>query len=609
MPGIVGLISRQPAGECERRVAAMVRCLEHERFYVSGTRAFPELGIYAGWVAQTGSLAANQVFENETADIALLFSGECFVAPETRAELTRQGHQLGERPGDWLVHQYEELGEKFFESLNGLFSGLLIDQHLRRAFLFNDRYGMERIYFCETPDGLYFASEAKALLRVLPETRAFDEEGVAEFLTYGCTLNWRTLFRGVQLAPGGSLWRLEGSTSHRTRYFSPTDWERQPALSEQAFQTAFSETFRRVLPRYFESGSPVGISLTGGLDTRMIMAALPPLPAAPVCYTFAGANPGMLDARVAGEVARACGLRHELLRIGPDFFSAFAELADRTVYATDGCFGVLGAHEIYLNAQARQRSPVRLTGNYGSEVLRSVSTFKPLGLAPELFNPEISRAADPSRPGRSDGAGHPVGFAAFQEIPWNLFGTLSAGRSQVTFRTPYLDNEIVALAFRAPPGLRTSSRSAVQFVNEASPRLGDIPTDRGYAGNVSALRRLMRRAYAEVTFKLDYMCSEGLPLGLSVLDPFYQWCNARLGVQGLHKHLTYRNWLQKELVAFAEERLAEAGRAELPFLNAGIVRRLAHEHNAGQKNYTREINAVLTLEAVQRLLLRPGGLV
>ncbi len=93
-----------------------------------------------------------------------------------------------------------------------------------------------------------------------------------------------------------------------------------------------------------------------------------------VCYTFSGEKGLTLDDRLATQVARACGLEHRLLRIGSDFFSDFAGYVDRTVYITDGCLGVLGAHEIYLNAQAWPLAPVRLTGNFGSEVLRGVST-------------------------------------------------------------------------------------------------------------------------------------------------------------------------------------------------------------------------------------------
>ena len=92
---------------------------------------------------------------------------------------------------------------------------------------------------------------------------------------------------------------------------------------------------------------------------------------------------------MAARVAAACGLEHHLLRLGPDFFSDFAAHADKTVFVTDGCSGILGAHEIYLHRLARPLAPVRLTGNYGSEIFRGVSTFKPLGLAPQIFDPDF----------------------------------------------------------------------------------------------------------------------------------------------------------------------------------------------------------------------------
>src|SRR6266436_4192064 len=352
MPGIVGIISQRPSEECQDLMTSMARSIMHESFYKSGMYAAPEMGIYAGWVAHEDSFAAGQVFFNERKDIALLFSGECFVDPETGAELKRKGHELGEAAGSWLVHLYEEEGDQFFEKLNGLFSGLLIDKKRNRAFLFNDRYGLERIYWHDTKDATYFASEAKALLSVLPELRQFDEEGVAQYLTLGCTVEERTLFRGVQLLPGGAVWSFENGRCQKRTYFSPQTWEAQPVLTAERFESEFQETFNRILPRYFTSQSRIGISLTGGLDTRMIMACRPDSARDLVCYTFSGEKGLTLDDRLAARVAESCGLEHRLLRIGSDFFSDFADHVDRTVYITDGCLGALGAHETYLNAQA-----------------------------------------------------------------------------------------------------------------------------------------------------------------------------------------------------------------------------------------------------------------
>ena len=147
MPGITGVISRRAAHECETLVRAMVGSMKHESFYVSGRYRSEEMGVYCGWVAHDKSFAASQVFLNEQKDVALIFSGECFMDNEIGTCLKQKGHRLEKDKGDWLVHLYEEEGNQFFEKLNGLFSGLVIDKRQRKAFLFNDRYGIERIYY------------------------------------------------------------------------------------------------------------------------------------------------------------------------------------------------------------------------------------------------------------------------------------------------------------------------------------------------------------------------------------------------------------------------------------------------------------------------------
>ena len=387
MPGICGIITARNTPEASHVVNAMTAAMRHQPFYKSGFLLAPEFGVHAGWVAHT--FASNRVCSNEQNDITLLLAGECFVEPEIKTWLRKNGHDFTGCGDDFLVHLYEEWGDDFFARLNGSFSGVLIDRRRRKVFLFNDRYGLERIYWHETREGFYFASEAKALLRIDPELRRFDEQGVAEFLTCGCPLEERTLFRGISLLPGGASWSFENGTCVKHKYFSPESWEAQYPLSVEAFESAFQETFERVLPRYIESDSRLGISLTAGLDTRMIMAGLPKSKVNAICYTYSGQGRDTLDARLAARVAAGCGLEHKILHVDSDFLENFSAWADQTVFTTDGYFGITGAHEIYLSRQARQLSPVRLTGIFGGEVFRSVSTFKPVNLSAELLKPEM----------------------------------------------------------------------------------------------------------------------------------------------------------------------------------------------------------------------------
>jgi asparagine synthase (glutamine-hydrolysing) len=610
MPGIVGIITRRPASEIEPAVRAMTACLRHESFHQTGRFAAPELNVYAGWIAHENSFAAGQVFENEQRDVALLFSGECYADPSERERLRQNGHVFARTGGDWLVHAYEEQGEKFFACLNGLFSGLLIDRRQRRVYLFNDRYGMERIYWHATPDAFYFASEAKALLRVRPELRAFDREGVAQFLGVGCPLAGRTLFRDVHRLPGGALWTFENGALRRGNYFSPEQWENLSKLPAAEYESRFRAVFERILPRYYETDAKIGLSLTGGLDTRLIMACHRHDPRRETSYTFTGPTGRTLDDRVAARVAAACGLEHQLLRLGPDFFADFAAQVDRTVFITDGCSGVLGAHEIYFHRQARALATLRLTGNYGSEICRAISTFKPLGLAPALFQEDFLPAVSAAGAQLAAEKKHPDTFAAFHEVPLNLFGNLAAGRSQISFRTPYLDNELVALCYQCPASLKKSSLPAMRLVKACSPALDRIPTDRGYISDRSDPGIFARRVFAELTFKLDYCSNAGLPRPFGPLDSLFKPVVRTLGIAGLHKFLKYSTWFRGELAPYLKAQTAAAQKREHGLWNAAGLEQMARRHLAGEKDYPSEINAVLTLESLERQLFAelPRGL-
>jgi asparagine synthase (glutamine-hydrolysing) len=368
------------------------------------------------------------------------------------------------------------------------------------------------------------------------------------------------------------------------------------------FESELEEALTRIVPRYFSPQSKLGISLTGGLDTRMILACRPKAQQEPVCYTFSGERALTLDDRLAARVAEACGLEHRLLRIGADFFSDFQVHADRTVYLTDGCFGILGAHEIYLNRQARQIAPVRLTGNYGGEVFRKVSTFKPLGLSPGLLAPDLSQDIDHSIQQSAAEDTHPVTFGAFREVPWNLFGTLMAARSQVVFRTPYLDNELVALAYRLPAELYRSREPGLQFVRSKSRSLANIPTDKGDLGGTSRVSLMLRRFFSKATFKLDYFNNSGLPHQLSLLDPFIGRLGSGTRLVGWHKYLRYRSWFTGELADYVRDVVTDPRTRRMPFWNVDFLDRMVREHRRGRRNYTSELNAVLTIEAAQRLL-------
>jgi asparagine synthase (glutamine-hydrolysing) len=589
MPGIAGILTDRGGRDRRADLELMLQSMQHEPLYTTGTCIAPAAGVYSGWVAHPGSFAAAQCSEYDAAGLGVAFAGECV------SDTVNPSHS------GVMARLYRQGGEAFIEQLNGLFCGLIVDGIERRVLLFNDRYGVERIYVHEAADATYFASEAKALLFVLPGCRSFDEEGVGDYVTYGCALHGRTLFRGVTQLPAASVWSFDGAAARKRRYFDPGMWESQPAMAPRDFADEFQRRFTRVVSRYTAGPMPIGISLTGGVDTRLIMACLSSTPPAPVSYTFAGLEGETRDLQVAQDVAAACGLRHHVLRIERSFLQQFDEHLNRTVYVTDGCAGALGAHEMYLNRKARALAAVRLTGNFGSEVLRAVSTFKPLGLNADLFSPEFrGRLQSSEVRAREEST---VTSAAFREIPWSLFGTMAAAKSQVIFRTPYLDNDLVSLAYQTPDVYKDSAAPALQLVARQRPDIARIPTDRAVVYGDGGVSRLLARVEAEASFKLDYLQTDGLPRPLSKLDGVLHTA-AKVGLFGRpHRYLLYRRWFAVELSAFVSDALNDSSAVQ-PYWDRAFVETMARAHAEGRGNYAREINAVVTLAAVQRVLFR-----
>ena len=254
-----------------------------------------------------GSFADCLPIWNEKKDICLLFSGEDFTDQADIDALRRRGHEFGPDDASYLVHLYEEMGCAFLEKLNGWFSGVLVDLREQKLVLFNDRYGVNRIYYHEDASGFYFASEAKSLLKILPGTRQLDLRSLGEVLCCEAVLENRSLFSGISLLPAGSAWVFSrGEPVKKKTYFKQEAWESQPELSESDFYEKLKETWTRVLPKYFLGKQSIGLSLTGGVDSRMILAWAPRLPGTLPCYTWGGKYRDCADVKIARRTAKLC---------------------------------------------------------------------------------------------------------------------------------------------------------------------------------------------------------------------------------------------------------------------------------------------------------------
>lgn len=590
MPGIAGVIGKGDADATATAVAEMMAAMRHEPEYVEDVFPVPACHACVGWVAHPDSFASNA--SGSTRDgISIAFSGECFGESMERCD---------PRMLDSIASAYRLQGPSFVSNLNGLFSGVLLDENKRCAYLFLDRFASERVYYHRSGAQLYFASEAKALLAIFPELREFDAEGVAQFLAYGSCHGTQTLFRGINRLNGASLWVFDaGGADSCETYFSPSEWEGLDMLPEEEFETAFVETSRSVFPAYLNAESEVGFSITGGFDTRMILAALSQEERQLACYTYGASSGDTRDVRIGRKIADSLSLRHQTLRLDDQFIQGYQSYLDRSVFISDGCASALNAHELFFSERARTISPIRLTGNYGSEVLRSMSTLKPMSLAEGLIEPCFALQVSAAEAARKHH--HQLTGTVFDEISCHLFGPLATARSLLTVRTPYLDNAIVRLAYQAPQSARQSTAAALRLIASGSKQLAEIPTDLGHSCSRESSSGSVRKFLNRVSFKLDYWDKEGLPPRLGVLDTLRPLLE-RSGVLGQHKFLPYRSWFKFDLADLVEAATRRAASGGQPWWEPGFVRRIPAAHASGRQNYLREISAVLTLDSVQRVL-------
>jgi asparagine synthase (glutamine-hydrolysing) len=613
MPGIFGLITKMPCGWAQDQLRLMTQTLLHEPFYINGAWTDSSSGIYVGWTARAGSADAKMPLCNERGDVTLICSGEEFPDNDVRPRLKANGHTVALGALSHLVHMYEE-DPLFFRELNGRFQGILNDRTAGITTLFNDRFGLQRIYYHESKEAFYFAAEAKAILAVRPELRKINAEAMGEYIACGCVMENRTLFEGIRVLPPASSWTFrQAGLEKKSSYFEPREWESQPSIQPEDYYQRLESIFSGNLRRYFESDESMGMSLTGGLDTRMIMAWHKAAPGSLPCYSFGGPFRDCQDVLIARKVAQICGQTHQVIPVGSEFLSQFPKYAERTVYLTDCCADVNRASDLYANERAREIAPMRMTGNYGSEVLRRTMprqpnaptpAFKPVDPMPGLFRPEVLSYIDFAKQTyQSALQTNAASFAVFRQAPWHHFGLLALEQTQLGVRTPFLDRDLVQNVFRAPASALVSSDVCFRLIDGGNHKLRRLRSDRGLGGSQFKSGAAITRAYLEFTFKAEYAYDYGMPQKVAEIDHFFRGLRLEKLFLGRHKFAHYRVWYRDELSGYVREMLLDRRTLSRPYLNKTMVETMVQGHLKGNRNYTTEIHKVLTLELIHRLFI------
>jgi asparagine synthase (glutamine-hydrolysing) len=312
---------------------------------------------------------------NEDKTVWIVFNGEIYNYQELRTLLLSKGHTFRTHSDtEVIVHLYEELGEKCVEKLRGMFAFAIWDSKNNSLFLARDRVGIKPLYYCQTPSGLVFASEIKAILAD-PSHRAEVEPALIDrFLTFDYMPGQETLFHGIRkLSPGTSLMAQNGQI--RTRQY----WDLQfkdSGLSEAQAEEKLMEILEESARLHMISDVPVGFLLSGGLDsTAMLSLAVGKTDKKLSSFTVGFSEPGVIDERPFAKLAAETyhSDHHEITISSKDF----ADFLPKYIWHMEEPVCEPPAVALfYVSKLAREFVTVLISGEGGDEAFAGYPNYR-----------------------------------------------------------------------------------------------------------------------------------------------------------------------------------------------------------------------------------------
>lgn len=376
MCGIAGLYDPLGVGAAgERLVGRMCASLVHRGPDSDGfCSPSPCVALGVRRLAIVDLVTGDQPLFNEDRSVALVFNGEIYNHRELRTELAARSHEFRSgNDGEVIVHLYEERGLDMFPALRGMFALALWDGSLSRLLLAVDHVGIKPLYVVRRGGRLLFASEVGALLADASVPRRLDLAAVDTYLAFGSLIGPGTLLAGVErLAPGCALVAEAGGV-RPLRHFTlayPEAAARPNAPEAIAAETR--DRFRDAVRLHLRSDVPVGLFLSGGIDSTAILAAMRAelgggIQTFTVGYRSAdGHVPPADETAAARRVAVHFGTEHHELRLAArDWWTMLGE------YARSGSEPVANPAMVTLQALAEvaaAKVKVVLNGTGGDEL-------------------------------------------------------------------------------------------------------------------------------------------------------------------------------------------------------------------------------------------------
>ncbi len=390
MCGIVGFLTSKPSEIPERQILRGMRdVLSHRGPDDRGEyiRPLDEKGpfLFLGHrrLSIIDLVSGQQPLSNEDGTVWVIFNGEIYNFQELREKLRALGHRFKTNSDtEVIIHSYEEYGEECFKHLSGMFAIGIWDDSKKQLILARDRLGKKPLYYSILPGAFLFASELKAIMGYPNFPRKISPLSLTKYLFYEFIPSPHSIFENAMKLPAASYLIWRNGKHEIKKYWSPFDAGEVTDISEAEADSRIIELLRASVRRRLISDVPLGIFLSGGIDSSAIAAfAQKEVPGKVKTFSIGFEDPSFDESRYAYLASTFLETEHyeqrmtpdDLLQIVPKLPDILDEpMADASILPT-----------YLLSKFTREHVTVALGGDGGDELFAGYPTY----LAHQLARP------------------------------------------------------------------------------------------------------------------------------------------------------------------------------------------------------------------------------
>jgi asparagine synthase (glutamine-hydrolysing) len=258
-----------------RNIERMTRSIVHRGPDDEGYHIAGPLGLGFRRLSIIDLEGGHQPMSDAEQSVWVVFNGEIYNFPDLKRELEAFGHVFRTKcDTEVIIHGYKQWGDEVLNHLNGMFGLAIWDAQNQRLIIARDPFGIKLIYYQIDADSVYFGSEIRAVAAGTNESADIDPSSVNLFLRYRYTPSPYTVFKGVRKLAAGTMLTFEKGTYHLRRWYGYKPVPFSPIKSIGEAQEELVELYKRSVKRQLLSDVPLGLLLSGGVDSALLLALM-----------------------------------------------------------------------------------------------------------------------------------------------------------------------------------------------------------------------------------------------------------------------------------------------------------------------------------------------